>query len=130
MPTTKYTKKHSKDRGSADQNRKVVIVDPAYNNEIAYYHCDSCSLNIGVRLSNRPQQEEVICSRCGTVIAIQKTRKVSKLETPHKNTETLISTTPLPGQKDVAIKHEPNLQWGAKALSSRGTIKFTSYSEG
>ena len=34
---------------------------------------------------------------CGNVIEIQKTRKRSKLETPHRNTETLVSTTPMPG---------------------------------
>jgi hypothetical protein len=128
MPATKYTRKHSRDRGLDSRKDKIIIANPAYDNEIAYYHCDSCSLNIGVRLSN--QQEEVVCSRCGRVIAIQKTRKVSKLTTPHKNTETLISTTPGPNYKDVAIKHEPDLQWGAKSLAQKGTIKFTSYSEG
>ena len=56
-------------------------------------------------------------------------RKRSKLETPHKNTETLISTTQTPGFAEVQIKHELSLEWGAKSLSQKGTIKFTSYEE-
>lgn len=76
-----------------------------------------------------------MCVFCQTEFQVEKTRKRSKLETPHKNTETLIADprTIYDGNnpaKNVSIHHEPELKWGAKELSRKGTIKFTSYTEG
>jgi hypothetical protein len=36
-----------------------------------------------------------------------------------RNTETLVSSIPSPHEKDVRIKHEPELQGGFKALSEK-----------
>ncbi|HEU4824764.1 MAG TPA: hypothetical protein VFS97_15175 [Nitrososphaeraceae archaeon] len=106
-------------------NKPVIISDNTYDN-IKEYTCTNCQRIIHTRKS----QGNLTCPHCLFDFPVEKVRRHSKLETPHRNTETLISTTPLPGQKDVAIKKNIDLQWGAKALSQRGTIKFTSYSEG
>lgn len=122
-PTTKYTKKHSRNRGLDSRNDKVVIAES--DDEVKEYICPSCS-----RIRHTRQLKgELECLHCGEIINIEGTRKRSKLETPHKNTETLVSTTQTPGFGDVQIKKELDLQWGAKSLSQKGTIRFTSYEE-
>jgi hypothetical protein len=45
-----------------------------------------------------------------------------------RNTETLVSSIPSPHEKDIRIKHEPELQGGFKALSEKG-IRITNYHE-
>lgn len=58
-------------------------------------------------------------------LPIKNTRKKSKLSTPRcRDTETLVSTTPLPF--DVALKKPPNYKGSFKSLSEKG-IKITSY---
>jgi hypothetical protein len=66
------------------------------------------------------------CAFCLYEFEVQSTRRRSRLETPHRNTETLVSTTPLPGYGDVVIKKPPTYRGSFKSLSEKG-IKITSY---
>jgi predicted RNA-binding Zn-ribbon protein involved in translation (DUF1610 family) len=125
--TTKYTKKHSRDRSLDFRKDKVVIAES--DDEVKEYICDSCNFIIHTRLTDG----EITCYHCGNVIEIQKTRRKSKLETPHRNTETLIADprTTYSGSNlsdSVKIKHEPELQGGFKALRDKG-LKITNYKE-
>jgi predicted RNA-binding Zn-ribbon protein involved in translation (DUF1610 family) len=96
-----------------DNKNKPVIISNS-DNEVKEYVCDSCNFIIRTRLTDG----EITCYHCGNVIEIQETRKRSKLETPHKNTETLVSTTPMPG--DVAIKKPPNYKGSFAELHKKG----------
>jgi hypothetical protein len=124
---TNYTKKHSR-RGSVDKKDKIIIANSG--DDIKEYVCPFCNFILHTRKVNG----EVTCLHCQTEFTIEGTRRKSKIETPHKNTETLIPDPRTlyggnnPG-KSVSIHHEPDLQWGAKTLSQKGTIKFTSYNE-
>jgi hypothetical protein len=53
---------------------------------------------------------------------------ISKLVTPDRNPETLITHMPSPGENDVQIKHEPELKGGFKALRDKG-LKISNYQE-
>jgi hypothetical protein len=45
--------------------------------------------------------------------------------------ETYVSTaTPMVNEDSVATRHEPELLWGAKEMTRKGTIRFTHYEEG
>ncbi|HEU4822556.1 MAG TPA: hypothetical protein VFS97_03960 [Nitrososphaeraceae archaeon] len=122
MVTTKYTKKHSR-RGLDSRENKVVIAES--DDEIKEYVCDSCNFIIHTRLTDG----EITCLHCENVIEIQKTRRKSKLETPHQqNTETLVSSVPTPGFGDVKIKKEPELKGGFLALQQKG-LRIKDYQE-
>jgi ribosomal protein L37AE/L43A len=105
-------------------NKKVVISKPD-DDSVKEYVCNSCRFIIHTRAT----EGEITCLHCDDIIVIEGTRKRSKLETPHKNIEPAITSVPFPNYKDVAIKKKADLQWGAKSLSQKGTIKFTSYEE-
>ena len=121
--TTKYTKKQSRGRSLDSRNDKVVIADNS-DNDIKEYICNSCN-----RIRHTRQSKgELECLHCGAIIELSNVRRKSKLETPHQNTETLVSTTQTPGFGDVKIKHEPELQGGFLVLSQKG-LKIKDYRE-
>jgi ribosomal protein L37AE/L43A len=124
MVTTNYTKKRSWKRGYPSKSNKVVIADNS-DSDIKEYICSSCNRTRHTRQS----KGELECLYCGETINIEGTRKRSKLETPHQNTETLVSTTPGPNYKDVTIKREPELQGSFKMLKDRG-LRVFDYREG
>ena len=104
---------------------KVVIADNS-DSDIKEYICNSCN-----RIRHTRQSKgELECLHCGEIINIEGTRRKSKLQTPHQNTETLVGSVLTPGFVDVAVKKELDLQGGAKSLSQKGTIRFTDYREG
>ncbi len=126
---TKYTKKLSRSRSYRPQNDKIVIGDNEYGiNEIIECICPSCNMVMHIRYRNLDNGAGV-CLFCLEPFAFPDVRRKGKLQTPHRNTNTLISYAPEPDYKDVAIKKELDLQWGAKSLSQKGTIRFTSYEE-
>jgi hypothetical protein len=53
-------------------------------------------------------------------------RRRSKLQTPNRSTETLVSTTPTPGYGDISIRKQPNYKGAFSEMSKKG-IKITSY---
>src|SRR5919112_1520959 len=55
-------------------------------------------------------------------------RKESKLVVPDRNIEPAVSTTPGIGAESVAIRHEPEIKGGLKALKDR-SLKITHYKE-
>ena len=124
-PTTKYTKKHSRNRGLDSRNDKVVIADNS-DSDIKEYICPNP--NCRRTLRTRQSKGSYTCLFCQEEFEIGGTRKRSKLETPHKNTETLIGSVPTPHEKDIRIKHEPELQGGFLALSQKG-LKIKDYRE-
>jgi hypothetical protein len=107
-----------------DRSRPVIISET--DDGIKEYVCSYCSRILQTRLS----EGYVWCNNCSIEFPIKDTRKRSKLETPHRNTETLVNSISSPHEKEVRIRHETELQWGAKSLSQKGTIRFTDYREG
>ena len=55
-------------------------------------------------------------------------RRDSKLSVPDRNIEPAIATTPGIGADSVAIRHEPEIKGGLKALKDKG-LKITHYEE-
>lgn len=104
-------------------NKPVIISD--IDDYVKEYVCGSCNFILRTRLT----EGSLTCYHCGNVIEIQKTRRHSELETPHKNIEPAISTTPLPGYGDVAIKKQPNYKGSFAEMAKKG-IKITSYDVG
>ena len=121
-PTTKYTRKGKKTPRFSSNSDKVVIAES--DDQVKEYICPSCS-----RIRHtRQSQGELECLHCGEIINIEGTRRKSKLETPHQNTETLVGSVPTPGFVDVQIKHDPELSGGFKALRDKG-LRITDYRE-
>lgn len=61
-PTTKYTKKHSRNRGLDSRNDKVVIAES--DDEVKEYICPSCS-----RIRHTRQLKgELECLHCGETL--------------------------------------------------------------
>ena len=123
------------DKGFDLRDRTVII---GTNEEgITQYICGSCNFITKIRLSTSATKEEdntIPCYHCGHIIQLQKTRRRSRLETASKtksaDTEPLAYSIDAPGLNDVAINKTIDLEWGAKELSRKGTIKFTSYVAG
>ena len=127
MVTTKYTKKRGWDRNYSGRNDKVVIGNSS-DDQVKEYICPNCFTIKYTRLT----EGELICN-CSNTIEIQEVRRKSKLETPHKNTETLIADprTIYGGNnpaKNVSIHHEPELKGGFLALSQKG-LRIKNYRE-
>jgi hypothetical protein len=70
---------------------------------------------------------------CGETIHIEGTRRRSKLETPHQNTETLVADPKTlysgtnTGKNISILKHEPTYRGSFAELAKR--VRFTSYEE-
>lgn len=124
---TNYTKKYSRGRGLDSRNDKIVIANS--DDEVKEIICLNCSRT----LHTRKTDGEITCLHCGELIEIQKTRRRSKLETPHKNTETLVADprATYSGSNlsdSVKIKHEPELSGSFKALRDKG-LRMVDYRE-
>jgi hypothetical protein len=52
-----------------------------------------------------------------------------KLSIPSQDTEPCVTSIQYDYNKDVAVRHEPELKGGFAALAKSGTIRFTSYEE-
>lgn len=114
------TKKY-KPRKLTISNKKVII--SGTDDDLKEYTCPSCLRVIHTRKS----QGDLTCPHCLFEFQVEKVRKHSKLETPHKSVEPAISTTPMPGYGDIDIKKKPNYRGSFKTLLEKG-IKITSYS--
>ena len=110
------------------KDNKVVIGDEWIGDDNPVFSCDFCN-RVLIKLADRNRMNiSYFCSFCKIPFDPSQTeiRKKSKLETPNKNIEPAVSTTP--GIPDISIRKEPELRGGFAQLAKKGTIRFTSYS--
>jgi DNA-directed RNA polymerase subunit RPC12/RpoP len=110
-------KKYNKYKGYDPRNNKVVILaeDEEGNPE---YICPHCNFIIHTHVAEA--EDEIWCNHCQMSLLVEKTRHKSRLETPKgRNTDTLVSTTPMPGYGDIQIKKQPNYKGAFAELSKR-----------
>jgi hypothetical protein len=125
-PTTTTNKNQRyRPRKFTTSNKNVVIADSSSTDQIKEIICPN--QNCGLIIHTRKSQGDLTCPHCLFEFEVEKTRKRSKLETPRgRDIETLVSTTPLPGYGDIAIKRPPVYKRSLAEMAKRG-IKITSY---
>ena len=109
---------------------KVVISSEYYENERPSYICSFCNQTL-IRLTDAGMNNQTYwCRSCSVEFdpESENLRKESKLIVPDRNIEPAVATTPGIGAESVAIRHEPEIKGGLKALKDRG-LKITHYEE-
>jgi hypothetical protein len=113
------------------KDKDITIIGDEWNNlEHPEYACSYCS-RLLIRLSNNGEKNESwFCRSCSIEFPYEsQTRKKSKLGIQRKEVEPEITSIQIDQSKRVELRHEPELKDGALALSKKGTIRFTSYSD-
>jgi ribosomal protein L37AE/L43A len=131
VPRTRAEKYSSRRWKTTEDDNNVVIA----NNKEPVYMCDKCNAQLNEIVNDKGVY---ICPLCRQTFVpeTQQVKRSLPFSNPDENTatqhntETLDSTIPSPHEKDMALKKELNLEWGAKSLSQKGTIRFTDYREG
>ena len=109
---------------------KITISSEYYENIRPSYICSICNQTL-VRLTDAGGKNNTYwCRNCAVEWdpAEENVRRESKLLVPDRNAETLVSTTPGLNEDSVAIRHEPEIKGGLKALKDKG-LKITHYEE-
>jgi hypothetical protein len=109
---------------------KVVISSEYYANERPKYISSFCNLTLS-RLTDAGQNNTSFwCRNCSIEFdpESENVRRESKLVVPDRNIEPAVATTPGIGAESVAIRHEPEIKGGLKALKDQG-LKITHYEE-
>ena len=112
------------------QNDKVLINEQEFSDsERIEYICNTCHTNTLVTITDQAGNSDLFCKRCGVTYNQEDdtVRHKSRLSVPLE-TEPAISTTPTIGADSVAIRHEPEIKGGLKALKDKG-LKITHYEE-
>jgi hypothetical protein len=96
--------------------------------------CDNCRQTL-VKLSDHGgNNQEWFCRNCSIPFYPdeKEIRRKKSLGTRQRaaDMETYVTTTPGVNYDSVAIRHEPELLWGAKEMTRKGTIRFIHYEEG
>lgn len=129
LKSTNNNYSRKKTRQAEDTN--VIVADTRE----PVYICDRCNAPLNEIANDKGL---FICPSCRRTVVpeTQQVKRSLPFSNPDEstatqyNTETLVSTIPSPHEiKDIRIKKTLNLQWGAKALSQKGSIRFTDYSE-
>src|ERR671921_2481634 len=105
---------------------KVVTSSEFYENERPSYVCSFCNQTL-IRLTDAGMNNQTYwCRSCSVEFnpESENLRKESKLIVPDRNIEPAVSTTPGIGSESVAIRHEPEIKGGLKALKDR-SLKIT-----
>jgi ribosomal protein L37AE/L43A len=105
-----------------NQHKKVTISDDTDLRR--EYVCQYCNCNTVIRMDDL----SLYCNHCHNISLIEDLQEVQQLQEPKTldNQEVAISTTPLPGYGDIAIKKPPNYKGAFKSLSEKG-IKIKDY---
>lgn len=92
------------------------------------YICPECHQNL-VKLSDRQgNNQEWFCRNCSIpYLDTEEIRHKHKISVP-QDTEPSVSIINYDFNKDVEIRHTPELRGSFAQLAKKGTIKFTSYS--
>jgi hypothetical protein len=114
----KYNKPKLKQR-----NDKVIISDDSYSTPKEYL-CQYCNCNTVIRMDSL----SLYCNHCHNISLIEDLQEVQQLQEPQTldNFEPAVSTTPLPGYGDIAIKKPPVYKGSFAELHKKG-IKIKSY---
>src|ERR687897_1818851 len=108
------------------KDNKVVIGDEWIGDNNPVFSCDFCN-RVLIKLADRSNLNiSYFCSFCKIPFDPSQTeiRKKSKLETPNRNVEPAVSTTP--GIPDISLHKEPELRGGFAELQKKG-IKIKDY---
>jgi hypothetical protein len=115
-----------KNIGYPNLNDKVIISDETLGRtrKPIGYLCPNCQIRM-VKLSD----DDYFCNRCQHSEYIENVVKTTEIPKPQTldNSELHVSTTPQP--INPFAKKPIELKGGFKALSQKGTIRFTSYNE-
>jgi uncharacterized Zn ribbon protein len=110
---------------------KVIISSEYFEDDRPSYICSICNQGPLIRLTDSSMQNTAFwCRHCSVEFNPEEenVRRESKLSVPDRNSETLVSTTPGINEDSVAIRHEPEIKGGLKALKDKG-LKITYYEE-
>lgn len=108
---------------------KVIISSEYYQNDRPSFICSICNQTL-VRLTDGGNNQTYWCRNCSVEWdrAEENIRRESKLSVPDRNIEPAVTTTPGIGADSVAIRNEPEIKGGLKALRDKG-LKITHYEE-
>ena len=108
----------------------VTIGDELTGPERVEYICNHCHQNL-VKISDRQgNNEEWFCRTCSIGYAdTQQIRHKQRISVPDRNEETLVTCIQHDYNKDVEIRHTPELRGGIAALSKKGTIRITKFED-
>jgi ribosomal protein L37AE/L43A len=100
------------------EGKDKVIINSDDSNGSKEYFCQYCNFNTIVRMD----EETLYCTHCQMISLIEDLQEVQQLQPPKTvdNTETLISTTPMPGYGDVVIKKKPNYKDSFAEMAKKG----------
>jgi DNA-directed RNA polymerase subunit RPC12/RpoP len=114
---------------SSNNDDRVIISSEYFEDDRPSYICSICNQTL-IRLTDAGMNNTSFwCRNCSVEFNPEEenVRRESKLSVPDRNIEPAVATTP--GIPDISIHHKRELEWGARELSKKGTIKFTSYEE-
>ena len=111
-------------------DNKVIISSEYYQNDRPSFICSMCNQTL-VRLTDAGGNNNTYwCGNCSVEWdpTEENIRRESKISVPDRNVEPAVATTPGIGADSVAIRHEPEIKGGLKALRDKG-LKITYYEE-
>jgi hypothetical protein len=109
---------------------KVIISSEYFKDERPSFICSICNRTL-IRLTDSSLQNASFwCRNCSVEYDPESeiVRRESKLSVPDRNDEPLVAQTPVIDYNSVAIRKEPEIKGGLKALKEKG-LKITDYKE-
>ena len=109
---------------------KVIISSEYFKDERPSFICSICNRTLTRLTDSSLQNTSFWCRNCSVEFnpETENVRRESKLSVPDRNIEPAVATTPGIGGGSVAIRHEPEIRGGLKALRDEG-LKITHYEE-
>ncbi|HET6640150.1 MAG TPA: hypothetical protein VFG77_00930 [Nitrososphaeraceae archaeon] len=124
----KSINKRSQKKGPLDD--KVIISSEYFQNDRPSYICSICNQTL-VRLTDAGMNNHTYwCLNCSVERdpTQQNIRRESKLSVPDRNIEPAVASIQFDYNKNVAIRHEPEIKGAFKELQKKG-LKITNYKE-
>lgn len=111
-------------------DEKNIISSEFFEDPTPSYICSICQRTLS-RLSDACQNNSMyFCIHCSVEYdpTEENVRRESKLSVPDRNIEPAVSSIQHDYNKDVEIRHEPEIKGGLKELQKKG-LKITHYEE-
>jgi DNA-directed RNA polymerase subunit RPC12/RpoP len=119
-----------KDLTPLNNKDKVIISSEYFEDTRPSYICSICNQTL-IRLTDSSMQNTAFwCRNCSVEFdpENENVRRESKLSVPDRNIEPAVSSIQHDYNKDVEIRHEPEIKGGLKELQKKG-LKITHYEE-
>ena len=110
---------------------KNIISSEYFQDDRPSYICNICNQGPLIRLTDAGMNNTSFwCRHCSVEWNPEEenVRRESKLSVPDRNVEPAVTSIQYDYNKDVEIRHEPEIKGGLKALKEKG-IKITDYKE-